>query len=142
MGPGERNLTSGPRVAFPCNRGRETLGRSSPESGRGGLHFSGDVKGASGVRNDKPWQVFVMVRGDMDRVDGDRLLSKAGYNSRVSSHPTEREAKEKAEEMLRRLKGVDEDTEWVACYVEPFTDTNWSENRAQKLVRFEDLPDD
>ena len=51
--------------------------------------------------------------------DGDRLLEKAGYNSRLSLHATEAEAKTAGEEALRKLRMVD-DTEWAAWYVEPY----------------------
>ena len=68
---------------------------------------------------EKPWQMFLFNPMGLEREAGDRLLEQAGFASRLSLHTTEEEAKAAAEEVLRKLKNVDE-TEWVACYVLPY----------------------
>lgn len=68
---------------------------------------------------ERPWQIWLFNPPNMTRDDGDRLLEKAGYNSRLSFHATEAEAKAAGEEVLRKLKEVD-DTQWTACYAEPY----------------------
>ena len=90
------------------------------------------------MANEKPWQVFVLFRG-LDRHDGDRLLEAAGYNSRLSHHATEDEARAEAERKVRKLMGVDRSVECVAYYAEPFTDTNRRAEGVPIPVRSRDL---
>ena len=67
---------------------------------------------------DRPWQMFLLNPRGLTRHEGDRLLEKAGIG-RLSLHVTETEAKGTAKEALRKLRAVD-DTDWTACYVQPF----------------------
>ena len=68
---------------------------------------------------ERPWQMFLLNPENMTREDGDRLLERAGFPPRLSMHVTEAEAKSAAEDALRKLREVD-NTEWVACYAEPY----------------------
>ena len=70
--------------------------------------------------DERPWQMFLLNPHGLTRDEGDRLLERAGFASRLSMDATESEAKAAAIEVLEKLKQVD-DTEWAACYVQPFT---------------------
>ena len=93
---------------------------------------------------ERPWQMFLLNPENMTREDGDRLLEKASFVSRLSLHVTEAEAKSAAEDALRKLREVD-NTEWVACYAEPYVEGSGRMNRNLKprveCIRSGDIAD-
>ena len=68
----------------------------------------------------KPWQMFLGLPPNLEPSERGFRMVKAGVGY-ISCHDTEAEAKAAAEEVLRKLKQVD-DTEWVVFYVEPYMD--------------------
>ena len=64
------------------------------------------------------WQMFMLHPKTLNDCERERRMSKAGVGY-TSFHNTKEEAKAAAEDTLRKLKAVD-DTEWIACYAEPY----------------------
>ena len=67
----------------------------------------------------KPWQLFLAYPPNLEQFERERRMEKAGIGY-TSSHDTEAEAKSAGEEVLRKLKQID-DTEWVVFYAEPYS---------------------
>ena len=93
---------------------------------------TGSTKGCSMTsRTDDGWMMFIYRSDERERADtlgaddarheADRLLERAGFNSRAGWHDTRESAEQAARDMLRRLAAVDAGVPWVACVANLYT---------------------
>ena len=109
-----------------CRAGVSDVRRSAGEV------LLGSTEGCSMTsRTDDRWMMFIYRSDEGERADtlgaddarheADRLLERAGFNSRAEQHRTRESAEQAARDMLRRLAAIDAGVPWVACVANPYS---------------------